>query len=1118
MESSEFLAAIEPLTHRARMSQVVELGRRVARGEASAKATLAALRASREGYPRLLALLSAYGSRDGELVVEALSDVSRTLRRRASRMVALFCDDTQAELALGEIVERAVLRRTIAALVRRRRIAPVDAFLASRSKNEPAPMIVDLQPMGSEGMIGSFLAQAEQAGGPLYWARLCSRHARFAAAWFLADVKRGSSFDARQRFRLMPSMVELARRAPDETLPLVQALFDRGEEPSALAAALARLVRSRPRETFDLLRARQESARPMRPPGAFGVVRFDHVARKLGGERLEYLVRHAWSTLGDGKRGVRWFLKLGDEDRRAVLRAFLLGGRGGWGAFLFRYIRADSQEERAVRERAFERWSRAAQALDGTIHPSVLDWLPRDLREVEARRHLERCAALASKPEQRLPYARLLPFAEAKLVLGPFLGHPEGEERAKAQRIFLACVLHDRAAIGDALGWVHARKFEQDPVRQAMIEALAALPIARFPREQLDAVGAVVQDALDAADLSHATATSVERLVVRLFRVDGSWGARWIARLFAVRGSVSTWGLGEGLTAPEAERLSPALSELASIWATQERAAAVIGLSQSLGLRLGVVPPLHEALERLARELPFVSVSAMALGLLEKHAGARFARLVPELLAADESYVLLPVVARFVSMQRQDLLPRLLELKAMKGRFATGRTHWVINFGTGYGRWTERQQRAYAEGLTGLLSDASRDVPTLSFAIAALVRLAFVDASAVLPFASDPRPPLREMAIRGLPHLDARQGVPTLIEALGDDRARWAIYALRKVFGELRTPDVLAELRRVPTTKVTVAKEVVRLLGELGGKEAYQDLLAMDRRELHRDVRIALLRALWDHLERPETWGVFERAVRDPDWIIASKLADVPLGRLSDEAERKVVTLLASILGRSEPEARLDLLKRAAYLPLRDGDRALFRRLLAHLGAEATEEAALALSAALHRMRSTEASEVSRRLAELVKQRRHLVAFLPVLGARLGPYAQASHLRIAADLVERLGADPLAVVQHLTLGARLWDAPKLAEAFAQLVAKELFHFDVMEAALHAVRACVHPSILEERLKGSSDPRLRRLALAALVESASPKDGWTRERRARLAEYRADPSPAVAGPASFVFPP
>jgi hypothetical protein len=329
---------------------------------------------------------------------------------------------------------------------------------------------------------------------------------------------------------------------------------------------------------------------------------------------------------------------------------------------------------------------------------------------------------------------------------------------------------------------------------------------------------------------------------------------------------------------------------------------------------------------------------------------------------------------------------------------------------------------------------------------------------------------------------------------------------------------VLAELRAVPTTKVTVAKEVVRLLGELGGNDAYRDLLRLDAPKTHRDVRIALLRALWDHLDKPETWDVFGRAARDPDWIVASKLADIPLGRLSPEAERRVVDLLAAILGRAEPEARLDLLRRAAHLPLRDEARALFRRLLEHMAAPAPEEAAEALSAALARMQPGEVAIVVQRLAELSPRRRHLVAFLPALSARLGSYAAKHHVAVGEGLLAALKADALAVPQYLGLAARLLPWKALGQALVELGRRDLLHHDAMVAAMSAVHGCVHPSQLEQELRASPDPRLRRLALEALVQAASPKNGWTAERRELLERYRKDPSPAVAGPASFVMPP
>jgi hypothetical protein len=1111
------VAELEPLTHHDRTRRLVQEGMRAAAGDAEIGGVIDELWRSPEAYERLIALTSARGSRDGARVVEALSDPSRSVRRAASRMVAQLCDDAQAGAALEAIVERRMLRRTAAALVRRGRRGPVDAFLAARMRRGKEALIVDLLPLGSEGLVAGFMHDIEQGGGATVWQRLASRHPAFMARWFRNEIARSKSLDGRQRYRLWPHLEGLARHAPDAALALVQALFDAGQEPSWLAGPLGRLVRSRPREAFDLLKARHEGGRPTRPPGAFGVVRFDKVARELGAERLDYLIRHAWGTLGDGRRGVRWFLRLSDDDKKAVLRAFLLGGRGGWGAFLFRYLKADAADERALRDAAFERWGRAAQAADGTIAPEVLDFLPRDLREREARRHLHDCPALASKPERRIVYARLLAFDEAKQVLAPFLGHPEGEERARAQGVLIASVRHDRGAVGAALANVKARKFEQDPVRRVMIEALAALPHC-FRAEHLEAAGGVIRDALDAADLSPATAAAVERWVARLFRVDGAWGARWLGELLAVRGTVSTWGLGAGLTRAEAERLSPALETLADTWATRERAGAVINLAQSLGIRLAVVTPLLDALERLARELPFVGVAAAALDLLGEHDRPRFARLVPALLAEDQSFILLSRAARFVSLKRQDLLGGLLESKPMTGRFATGRSHWVVSFEVGFGRWTARQQRAYAAALCGLLRDDARDTPTLRFALTTLVRLPFADAALVLPFASDPRQPVREMAIRGLPWLDAGQGVPTLIEALGDDRARWAIYALRKAFAEMRRERVLANLRAVPTNKVTVAKEVVRLLGELGGDDAYRDLLALDRPGAHRDVRIALLRALWDHLEAKETWAVFERAVNDPDWIVASKLADLPLARLSGEAESRAVALLATILGRPEPEARLDLLKRAAALPLRDLERALFKRLLAHLDARAPDEAAAALAAALQRMLAAEAAVVSDRLKAFVPRRRHLAAFLPVVAAVLGPYARAAHVTVAEGLLKALGSEPRTAPQYLSLGARLWGWQDLGEALVDLSKKDLLYHDAMVAALEAVRSCAHPGALDELLQKQRDPRLRRLGLAALVEAASPQNGWTEARRARLGQYQNDPSPGVSGPAQVVFPP
>jgi len=453
----------------------------------------------------------------------------------------------------------------------------------------------------------------------------------------------------------------------------------------------------------------------------------------------------------------------------------------------------------------------------------------------------------------------------------------------------------------------------------------------------------------------------------------------------------------------------------------------------------------------------------------------------------------------------------------MTGRFATGRTSWAIRFARGQGRWTSRLHALHAGAWTNILADDKRDVPTLIAAIHSLAALAFAPRDALLPFASDPRQPVRETAIRALPWLDGGQGIPVLLACLEDARARWAIYALRKAFSEMKKERVLAYLREAPTSKVTVAKEVVRLLGELGGRESYDELLALDRKpDLHRDVRIALLRAVWDHLEREETWPILERAVAHPDWVVASKLADVPLGRLSASAQERIVDLLVRILKRPEPEARLDLLRRCAHLPLGDAKRTLLRALVAHLGAPRPDESLAAAQAVLVRMTADEVELVIERLRELSSRRQLMVVLVPAFAPHA--YSPAHLRRLAESIVTMLARDPLATTHYVRFAGRVFGWKQLVAVLEDLGTRDFLHSDAMAAACDAIAQCVHPADIESALAKHANPRLRRLAVEALKHAAAPSKGWSRERREKLEVYRKDRAPLVAAAAVYIFPP
>jgi cellulose synthase operon protein C len=1139
MSLGAFLESVAAVTHRDRTKQVIALGQKAHAGEVAAQTLLRELAASTDAYARLLAITACHGSRDGEAIARGFGDVSRRVRWASATLSALVCSDEQLEQLLPTIVERRLLARELQELSARRWQVVVDRFLTAALAREQtnasggaggARHISDLLAYGSHAAVEAHVSALAEGGSAVGWARLARRHGRHATRWLREEIARSKHVEYRLRVRWLGVATALAECCPDEALALAEELFDRGESLSSAQDMLKALVRKRPAATFDLLRRIETKALTTRVRGTFGGVLFDKVVHHLGQKRLHFLLTHAFAGLSDGRRGRNWFFRLSPDDRAFALTVFRDETQWAFGGFLFAYLSIATEADRAKREVAFERWRVANQDSRGVIAIARLEPLPPDLRRREAHRHLDNVKALASSIDERLAYAALLPLPEAKIAVAARLAHPEGEERAKAWRVLLGALRldDDRAHLGLALTEVRARKFEQDPVRQAIAETLAGLPIARFAADDLKAVGVIVGDALDAADLSYATSSAVERWVCRLFRLEGGgdWAATQLAKLFRVRGSVSTRGLGDGLTPADAGRLGPALGRLVAGWTSKERAGSIVALAASLGIRLRQVPEVLDALERLARELPFVHVAGAALSLLRKAARPRFARLCGELLAIDASFVLLADVAQYVARTRQDWLGPLLTGEPMTGRFATGRTQWVLDFGDGTRRWTSAQQQVYAGQLVKLLSDPEREVPTLRFAIERLSRLAFADASAILPFAADPRPPVREMALRSLPWLDGRQGVPVLIEALGDERARWAIYALRKVFAELSPEAVLTTLRAVPTKKVTVAKEVVRLLGELGSAEAREELFALAKTEpplhrpLHRDVRIALLRALWDHLDDPRTWQLLIAAVEDPDWVVASRVAELPLDRLSPKQDALLAPLFAGVLRRPEVEARLDLLRRACTLTLRDRERGFFHSLVDHLATSDDGEASLALSAVIQRMTNepAEVAHVVTRLSSLLEaptRYQRAAALADTLRVHISPYTRASVVTVAEGFVNHLVESLPVVPAGLRLGARFWKPAAFVTALVRLSDRNWLAYDPMDAALRAVPGVGGADEIERQLQAQEDPRLRRIGLAALEEATSPRNGWTKHRLARLSLYRRDASPHVAAAAEMV---
>ena len=731
MNAAALLSELELLNHTDRTRRMIELGRRP---EAEREPLLDELAAG-GAYERRFVLMSTFGSRDGGRAFQAALDASDSVHGPAIRQVARLCSDEQLTRLLQELP--AARHRPLLARWRwaGRSTAPVDAWTDTLLHDGRRSEIWPLLAYASPERVNGLLPEALTDGLAPDWARLTHWHPELVGQ------------------ELLRRAAELRELDPALTVRVNAVLGLLAERESGLALGLLReMERTTPLVHLNL--------RPLAAVGAPELAELllasaDLVQlsltgqlRKWSAEQIGALMRQRPSVLSAAETA---YTRLGRERRQQLAPVFMAAFTSAQGVLP---------------------WSFAAS-------------LPADLRVAEARRHLA-LPFLQTRPLQRLPYAGLLPWEEARAVLDTSLRSPDADTRGEALSGLIFSLRSDRGRQGELLAMLMARRNEQDPVRNRMLTGLAALPPGLWQTGSLDALGEVIQSTLNAADLSHATALAAERLLVGLLPFQPQWGAAWLAKLVQARGQVNLGQLEARLTTGTAATLITALLPVLRSWETREHEGQLIAASRSLGRFVKDAPELLDLLERLVRGSVTAWIAVGALVVLAEHAPERFAALVPRLLRQDPSWATQPLVYDHLHRYRQDLLTPFLGRQSFSGRFSTGRTRFVLPFTEGFHRWTLAQQQVFAQTLIEVSRDSVRDTPGVFFALLQLAALpsptsasparpsllARLTGTAKLP--EDPplhrliqlsdlkneNLALRDIALRMLGRLDAGRGLP----------------------------------------------------------------------------------------------------------------------------------------------------------------------------------------------------------------------------------------------------------------------------------------------------------------------------------------------------------------------
>jgi hypothetical protein len=1103
MDQKTLLARFERLPYDERMKNLVQIGRESITNPHS-QSLVSALASSSIycPYEQLLAIETCFGSRDISLAFRILASPSKHLKKRAMGVITMFGtgDDVLKALKIQlPYLQAWALRRMRNAKKKRRRLDAVDSFLG-QLRTQDRNRFRTLLPFGSTELVEQYLAEELDLFTGSDWYRLAKYHPDITLRELKAWADRSNEEDTLLLGTANVIMELWGKRevTVDRAVDLLKTMLK--ITPWVKLAVPHELLAKRPREVVGLMLA-----------GKGDVTTLFFYGRDHQGFRKS---RRFISSLSTSH-----LLELQERHPKLFPPINFV-------------LEALTREQRvAIYNVNREAWRSTPVGSQGLFPINVISHLPATQRIAEARRHMK-LKTFETRPADKIPYISMLPWEEAMELQAPFFKSNDASVRSSALSWQILSANYDSTRISDAVQLVVQRQHEQDPVRSPMMEALAKLAPSRWDAEyHLPDLEKSLYHALDAGDLSDRTVRAMLSLVARILSFHPSWAAAQLAHILKRR-SYKEWSRyfyvdfriklagrypSELILGYVAREMAPTVKHLL----VKKNVAPLVLLAETFKSNLW--RELRDALEATL-EFEHEPAHSEVLQILknDRYRWHTWPSLIPGLLERESKIAGKQEVIDFISRHEQNLLPFYFKEKLAGEEVPRWKQDVLRRLTSGFWRWTASQQDSFA---TILLKDINDPEVAISDKMALMKRLSllrFVDLKHLTHLARlEEEPAIREKALRALGRLDSNQGVPILIEALQDDRARVAMYALRStLFKSIPSNEVFEILQAVPTDKVTIAKEKARLIGSLKTDEAFQYLINMENINLHPDVRIAMFRALWHFRERPETWEIFMRAAENPEPSIAKSVTQIPDNGMSTSTRQTFLKLQLKLLNHPNAEVRLDVLNRLRNTFLNDTECILGPRLLELVLSPLDTEAERAGLTIFDVYATAQPHVVAGVFRKVLSDKKMLQRLFNFYFRRLTPSNIETYLPSTHLILPILAADPLTTSLRVRLIIKGLPVSSQQQFLFDILPS--LHADALSEAVRAIASGnvdTHTAVqMEKFLVNKSDERARRLALAFLRASVERAGCWTDEQRERLGVYWGDESVLVREAAAFIFPP
>lgn len=866
LHKERLLKELDQLGYSDRIKRVTALGRQHL-GAPEYSRLLAALL---EGgvYEARLALIGAIATLDVSVILAGLKHPMASIRNTAAGLAAKAASVEEIERELPGLSPdcRRKLLRTVALMNRRELAERLLPVVQARWGADEAAIVLQAC---SESTVHARLAELGYA--IMDWKKLASRHLEVVAEYFTRELE-AAPFRAKDQvwWRFSSALERLCNHKPDLVLACALNHSPADNLPSALKAQLGILMRQRPDAVYELL-IRTETRGEL----------FNFGVPEAVLKRAKLLSLDQWKELAK---------LLADQPVRVarVLEHLAPSKRGE----IFEAVyEAETRRERVFPER-------------------LLYVLPHALRDQEAARMLG-LREIRENRERSLRITAARSIHQVRDQLEEATRVSSADERATALMQLIRSTVLARQGMDVTLTTLSRIRNDQDPVRGAVFKELSESPASVYEAAHVPALAELVDSVIDARDTSYGTRYSVQQLAFSILRHQAAepegelfrFALNTLQKLAKQDGQLSLPSLEKNMPQGVEEIIFEAIYSYAAQAGKRENYNLVLSLAGSFGKRGHGIVKLQQLLQEAAKaktEATAIRAARLWLAPLQ----TRDER-VRELLDADPSYITIYEVFRHLHLKRQEWLDPYISGAAIKGKFLSGKTVYLVPAADGFYRWLPRQQQAYGALLSKVATGHKYSLFERSRAIRIMASMPDWNPELLYGLVQDKEVAVAEAALHALSLLEVpEQALPALLEHLDSDRARVAMYSvprcIRRVSPVLLSL-VLKELLDREKLKITVRKEAIRLLGTYRSEDSLPLLLKeFAKPKAHKDIIIAIGHVARGLLDDERSWELLGDIAASPQRDIAVSLLSQHPDALPVEYRPRYLDLIIAIARHPE--------------------------------------------------------------------------------------------------------------------------------------------------------------------------------------------------------------------------